>query len=63
MGFNNNLGLLVNMVGATSIITILLVDIDVGSFASNKYVPTPWAKHTKTTVKGAPVWKIPYVVN
>ena len=34
--------------------TILLVDIDVGSFSPYKYVPTPWGKHTKTTVRGAP---------
>ena len=42
------------MEGATSISTILLVDVDVGSFSPYKYVPTPWAKHTKTTVRGAP---------
>ena len=41
------------MEGATSISIILLVDVDVGSFSSNKYVPTPWAKHTKITVRGA----------
>jgi len=40
--------------GATSISTILLVDVDVGSSPSYIYVPTPWAKHTKTTVWGAP---------
>ena len=34
--------------------TILLVDIDVGSFSPYKYVPTPWAKHTKTIIRGAP---------
>jgi len=39
---------------ATSISTILLVDVDVGSFSSYIYLPTPWAKHTKTTVRGAP---------
>ena len=54
MDLNDYLGLLVNIEGATSISTILLVDIDVGSFSSYKYVPTPWAKHTKTTVRGAP---------
>ena len=54
MGFNDYLGPLVNVEGATLVSTILLVDIDVGSFSSYKYVPTPWAKHTKTTVKGAP---------
>ena len=40
--------------GATSISTILLVDVDVESFPSYIYLPTPWAKHTKTTVRGAP---------
>ena len=54
MGFNDYLGPLVNMEGATSISTILLVDVDVGSFYQYKYVPTSWANHTKTTVKGAP---------
>ena len=42
------------MEGATSISTILLVDVDVGSFPSNIYLPTLWAKHTKTTVREAP---------
>ena len=42
------------MEDATSISTILLVDVDVGSFSPYKYVPTPWAKHTKITVRGAP---------
>ena len=54
MGFNDYLGPLVNVEGATSISTILLVDVDVESFCPNKYVPTPWAKHTKTTVKESP---------
>ena len=54
MGFNDYLGPLLNVEGATSISTILLVDADVGSFTPYKYVPTPWAKHTKTTVRGAP---------
>jgi hypothetical protein len=40
--------------GATSINTILLVDVKVESFPPYKYIPTPWAKHTKTTVRGAP---------
>ena len=53
MGFNDYLGPLVKMEGATSISTILLVDVDVGSFSPNKYVPTTWVKHTKTTVRGA----------
>ena len=54
MCFNDYLGPLVNMEDATSISTILQVDIDVGSFSLYKYVPTPWAKHTKTTIRGAP---------
>jgi hypothetical protein len=54
MGFNDYLGPLVNVEGATSISTILIVDVDVGSFSPYKYIPTPWAKHTKTTVRGAP---------
>ena len=32
-------------------------------FFSYKYVPTPWTKHTKTTVRGAPSLEIPRVVN
>jgi hypothetical protein len=54
MGLNDDLGLLVEVDGATSISTILLVDVKVESFPPYKYVPTPWAKHTKTTVRGAP---------
>jgi len=54
MGFNVYLGPLVNVEGATSVSTILLVDVDVGSFSPYIYLPTPWAKHTKTTVWGAP---------
>ena len=54
MGFNDYLGPLVNVEGATSISIILLFDVDVVSFSPNKYVSTPWTKHTKTTVKGAP---------
>ena len=42
------------MEGATSVSTILLVDVDVGNFSPYIYVPTPWAKHTKTTIWGAP---------
>ena len=42
------------MEGVTSISTISLVDVDVESFSSYIYQPTPWAKHTKTTVWGAP---------
>ena len=54
MGFNDYLGPLVNLEGATSISTILLVDVDVESFSPYKYVSTPWAKHTKTIVRGVP---------
>jgi hypothetical protein len=53
MGLNVYLGLLVEVDGATSISIILLVDVKVESFPPYKYVPTPWAKHTKTTVRGA----------
>ena len=59
MSFNDYLGLLVNVEGATSISTILLVDVDVGSFSPYKYVPTPWKNHTKTTVRGAPSLRNP----
>jgi hypothetical protein len=54
MGLNVYLGLLVEVDGATSISTILLVDMNVESFPPNKYVPIPWAKLTKTIVRGAP---------
>jgi len=59
MSFNDYLGPLVNMEGAISISTISLVDMDVGSFSPYKYVPTSWAKHNKTTVKGAPSLRNP----
>jgi hypothetical protein len=49
MSLNDYLGLLVKVDGATSISIILLVDIKAGSFSSNKYVSTPWVKHTRTT--------------
>jgi hypothetical protein len=52
MDLNVYLGLLVEVDGATSISTILLVDVKVESFPPYKYVPTPWAMHTKTTVRG-----------
>ena len=42
------------MEGVTSISTISLVDVDMGSFSYYIYQPTPWAKHTKTTIRGAP---------
>ena len=54
MGFNDYLGPLVNVEGATSISIILLVDIDVESFSPYKYVPTPWVNHIKTNVMRAP---------
>ena len=54
MGFNDYLGPLINVEGATSISTILLVDVDVGRLSPYKYIPTPWAKHTKIIVRGAP---------
>ena len=54
MGFNDYLGPLVNVEGATSVSTILLVDVDIESFSPYIYLPTPWAKHTKTNVWGAP---------
>jgi len=63
MGFNDYLGPLVNVEGAILINTILLVDVDVGSFYPNKYVPTSWAKHTKTTVRGAPSLENPSCSN
>ena len=54
MGFNDYLGPLVNVEGVTSISTISLVDVDVGSFSPYIYLSTPWTKHTKATVRGAP---------
>jgi hypothetical protein len=54
MGLNVYLGLLVEVDDVTSISTILLVDVKVESFSPYKYVPTPWAKHTKTIIRGAP---------
>jgi len=41
MSFNIYLGPLVKVVGATSSSTILLFDVDVDSFFSYIYVPTP----------------------
>jgi len=41
MGFDDYLGPLVNVKGVTSISTISLVDVDVGSFSSYIYQPTP----------------------
>jgi hypothetical protein len=54
MGLNDYLGLLAEVDDATSISTISLVDMEVQSFSLYIYVPTPWAKHTKTTVRGTP---------
>ena len=59
MGFNNYLGPLVNVEGAASISIISLVDVDVGSFSPYIFVPTPWAKHTKTIIRGAPSLRNP----
>ena len=53
MVFNDYLGPLVNVECAISISTISLVDVDVGNFSPYICVPTPWAKYTKTTVRGA----------
>ena len=47
MGFNDYLGRLVNVEGATSISIILLVNVDVGSFSPYKYVPAPWQSTPK----------------
>ena len=58
MGFNDYLGSLINVEGATSISTILLVNVKVGSFSPYVYVPTPWAKHIRTNVRGAPSLEI-----
>ena len=59
MCFTDYLGPLVNIEGATSINTVLLVNVDVVSFSPYKYVPTPWAKHTKTIVRRAHSLGIP----
>jgi hypothetical protein len=63
MGLNVYLGLLVEVDDATSISTIFLVDVKVESFPPYKYVPTLWAKHTKTTVEEPLVWEIYRVIN
>jgi hypothetical protein len=57
MGFNIYLGPIVQVDGATSISTISLIDVEVKSFSPYIYVPALWAKHTKTTVREAIVWK------
>ena len=63
MGFHNYLGPLVNVDGATSISTILLVDVEVESFSPYIYAPTSWTNHNRTTVRGAPSLGIPKIVN
>jgi hypothetical protein len=63
MGLNDYLGLLAEVDGAMSISTISLVDMEVESFPPYIYVPTPWVKHTKTTVEEPLVWEISRVVN
>ena len=57
MGFNDYLGPLVNVKGATSISTIFLIDVDVRSSPPYIFVPAPCPKHTRTTVRGALVWE------
>ena len=59
MCFNDYLDPLVQADGATSISTISLVDVDVGSFSSYIFLPTPWAKHIKTIVREAPSLRNP----
>ena len=59
MGFNVYLGPLVQVDGATSISTVSLVDVEIGSFSPYIFVPTPWTKHTKTNVTRAPSLKNP----
>ena len=54
MSFNDYLGPLVNMEGATSISIILLVDVDVGSFFLYIFVPIFWVKHIKTIIRKTP---------
>jgi hypothetical protein len=63
MGLNDYLGLLTEVDGATSISTISLVDMEVESSPPYIYVPTPWAKHIKTTAEEPLVWEISRVVN
>ena len=63
MGFNNYLGPLVKVEGTASISTIFLVDVDVKSSPPYIFVPAPWLKHNKTTVRGAPSLEITKVVN
>ena len=53
MGFNDYLDPLINVEGAISISTILLVDVDVGSSPPYLYVPIPWENSMKTTGWGA----------
>ena len=63
MGLNDYLGPLVNVEGATSVSTILLVDVDVGSFSSYIYQPTLRQSTPKLPYGEPLVWEIPRVVN
>jgi hypothetical protein len=63
MGLNDYLALLAEVDGVMSISTISLVDMKVENFPPYIYVPTHWAKHTKTTVEESLVWEISRVVN
>ena len=63
MGFNDYLGPLVNVEDATSISIIFLVDVDVRSSPPYKFIPAPWPKHTRTTVREALSLGIPKIVN
>ena len=64
MGFNNWLGLLVKVEDATSISTILLVDVDVGSSPPYIYMYQPPRLSTPKLPYEEPlVWEISRVVN
>jgi hypothetical protein len=52
IGLNDYLDLLAEVDDATSISIISLDDMEVESFPPYIYVPTSWAKHTKTTIRG-----------
>ena len=45
------------MEGATSISTILLIDVDMEIFPLYIYVQTPWVEHTKATTRKPLVWE------
>ena len=57
MGFNDYLDPLVKVKGATSISIIFLVDGDVRSSPPYIFVPAPWPKHSRTTIRGDLVWE------